>query len=214
MNGRANGFMLVRTPERNTDLLDSAGGPILVAERAYCGVDRMAWADLDEVHYGRRADEAVEAQWQRLRSLNRDLSGLRLLPGAREAWKVKSQLASIDPMLSSALEVISIWSPELVELKGELHCDAPISLIGYDAFALGEWSLVAAGLFGGQALHAEWASRLNEFGLLRDKDEVREFAAAYAKEARENRLEELQSEAKVVSVAVSRVEEPSTVSWG
>jgi len=100
-------------------------------------------------------------------------------------------------------EIIAIFSPFLHENIPEMTFEANegCSFLGYDAIAIGEWSLILFGLFNAlfaenqdnianSILHiAKWYPKLNKNGLFETLEDAKCYAADYDKDTRNNDVE-------------------------
>ena len=97
--------------------------------------------------------------WQELNLGAGDFSGLTLLKDYQNAKEVLR-------FSRKKSEIIAIWSPELEEIKGALHCDVDLDYLGIDCFAMGEWSVLLSGVYERPEYFPQTVAQLNHYVVL------------------------------------------------
>ena len=164
------GAMVVRKPEfafTETFKINRTLG-----SKEYWGLDRLAWRDLDDLFYQNLLSKELACKREELVKSNNDISGINL---TFDIPFIEAVVA-LNPRES---EVIGIWSKELLMIKGEKNLEIQHSLLGTDCVAIGEWSLIAAGIFCEPSAFSEFLPLLNENGLLDTQDRCLDLTAKY-----------------------------------
>jgi hypothetical protein len=203
------GFMVVRKPSLNRDLAGRGAYSTLAPcldNICYGGIDRMPWFEIGEQLYAGTLPERIQHERQRIQLDNRDLSGVEVcrdLPTAAALLRYSNDIYN-------ANELIAVRSDALARLKGVRQVNpVQIEWLGYDVVALGQGSLLSAGLFGVPAAFPGWRDRLNSFGVLRSEDLVEPYKAAYDAAATRGEVEDItdiQGELAGIGYAVAGIE--------
>jgi hypothetical protein len=142
------GFMVVRRPAENRDVLGRGAFPATVpclSGIPYGGIDRMPWFDLDEQYYSGTASELLKATKAQLKYENRDFSGVDILKDLDLVRRVTDELGPD----AGRNEIIAIYSSQLRALKGVIEVPSPLlRLLGYDVVIPGGGSALRAMLVG------------------------------------------------------------------
>lgn len=194
----ANGFLVVRLPDYN--VLSSMNDQVLPAlgTARYSGIDRNAWVDVyDDDFYDKQVPTDIVALVERLDDA--------VLPG----WSLCKSIADAKRLLAYSNR--AQHSNELLYVtmgKASAHEPPELRWLGYDVVAEGEWSLLAAGLFGAPEAFSNWAGLVNAFGLFDTPDPVSAFIREYDLKAHRGLAEPTASEEsglKRVAVRVGRL---------
>jgi len=164
------GTMVVRKPEfafTETFRINRTLG-----SKEYRGVDRLAWRDLDNLFYRNLLSKELVSKREELVRLNNDISGINL---TFDIPFIEAVVA-LNPRES---EAIGIWSKELSMMKGGKNLEIQYCLLGIDCVAIGEWSLIAAGIFCEPSEFSEFVPQLNENGLFDTQDRCLDLIAKY-----------------------------------
>jgi hypothetical protein len=155
------GYLVVRSGSFETD-----------AGAVYRGVERDPW-DLN--NSGLATDESGEQERIRkqLAEWNGDISGLDISRSKDVALEFAAAARTSD------WEIIVVRSPELVALKGTIDASDQIQWLGFDYFAVGEWSLVLHGVLRSPKSFARFVGDLNEYGLFRSADKLSTYVLNY-----------------------------------
>jgi hypothetical protein len=170
-----NGFAVVRLPNLNylvpeRDVIPFANGIY------YAGVDRQRWADVfDEDFYAKTAPAEIIRLASTMRYENNDFTGIDLC----QDEQVALHLLTYANRKSNANELIALRSRELDAFKGTVETELHIHWIGFDFVSLGEWSLIAGGIFVCLESYSKWLDSVNRFGLFDDPSLLHEYVLAY-----------------------------------
>jgi len=197
-----NGFLVVRLPAMNflvpgRDVVPSINGVY------YAGVDRNRWADvMDMEYYEGRIPRNIKKDVSLLKST--DFTGLDL---CRDAT-VASRLLTYSNRSAIRNELIVVRSQSLAATKGYVEIEASVEWIGFDYFALGEWSLISHGLFVYPDEYPEWRTRINRFGLFDDPSLLTAYSLAYEQAAARQHSEPTAPKSSgldIISMEIGRV---------
>jgi hypothetical protein len=203
-----NGFIAVRLPHLNylvpgRDVIPCLDGLY------YAGMDRQRWVDLfDEDYYAKRTPQEIAPLASALYATTADFSGLALCQDAQLAW----QLLDYCNRGSMNNELIAVRSQSLDGMKGAIETNVNVEWLGFDVFALGEWSLLKEGVFMYPQHYSAWVPRLNQFGLFDDSSWLEEFVSAYDEAVKAGRSEPLappESGSERISIKVGLVKKPT-----
>lgn len=170
---QVNGFVVVRIPTMNflvpgRDVVPCVNGIY------YAGVDRNRWADvMDDDYYEGKLPRNVKSDLARLK--RNDFSGIDLC----QDIAVASRLLTYSNRSSLRNELIVIRSPSLAALKGCVETELAVEWVGFDVFALGEWSLISHGIFLHPDKYPDWRVQLNCHGLFNDPSLTSPYSLAY-----------------------------------
>lgn len=182
-----NGFIVVRLPHLNylvpnRDVIPCVNGIY------YAGLDRQMWADIfDEDFYGKKSPTEVDHMAAAVKADGDDFTGINL---CRDEV-IASKLLAYSNRRSICNELIAVRSPSLAPVKGIIHTNLMVEWIGFDFFAVGEWSLIAGGLFMYPEHYSAWLARINRFGLFDDSSLLTEYARSYEQAVAVGRSEPL-----------------------
>jgi hypothetical protein len=169
------GIMAVRLPHLNSLRGVQPHAP-QIDGLSYAGLDRLQWIDVfDEDFYSGNAPAEVRKLAIALKNTNEDLISVTLCRDAA----VASLLLKYSNRRQHFNELIVVRSPELEAIKGAIDIDASVEWLGYDVMALGDFSLIAGGIFVDPQCYARWALKINCFGLFADSGCVEDYIAAY-----------------------------------
>jgi hypothetical protein len=169
------GFIVVRRPKFNYSVHSREPIPA-VNHVYYTGIDRQRWADVfDDDFYAKKTPEEIRMLAQSIRTNARDFSGIELCPHAEAAYR----LLQYSNRNGDTNELIAVRSTELEATKGTVETELPLEWMGYDIFALGEWSLIAEGFFRNPGYYSRWAPSINRFGLFDDPSLLNQYASTY-----------------------------------
>ena len=190
------GFVVVRQPEWTaTDLLRRNPK---IGEKEYHGVDRLRWEDFEVAYYDRRLPDALLPVWHDLDRGNSDFSGVKVLKSFGQARKVLD-------FSGEKSEIIAIWSAELADIKGTIDADVALEYLGVDCFALGEWSILASGVFRQPEQFPETAAQLNRWGLLACDAGCKGVLDRYLQLSSTELVEPLMEDPLMTSISIFRV---------
>jgi len=159
-----------------------------IGELCYSGIDRMAWFDLDEEFYKGTLPSAIQQLRQSLVASNDDFTGMKI---CKDLEMCKS-LLEFSNLVEPQNEFIVVRSPMLTDVKGAIEIDEDSYIwLGYDCVSLGNWSLLREGLFRSPGSFAEWATIVNEHGLLPSPTLVDDYVRLYAGAAATDQVEEV-----------------------
>jgi hypothetical protein len=169
------GFVVVRRPEFNY-LVPGREVVPRIGDVYYRGVDRQRWIDVfDEDFYSNRTPEDVRMLGTTLRNSNRDFTGIDLCRDEEAA----SKLLAYSNRSAPSNELIVVRCPELENVNGASKINCTVDWMGYDVVAIGEWSLIAEGVFRNPEYFSKWLPRINPFGLLTDPAAIAEYISTY-----------------------------------
>ena len=156
----------------------------------YSGVDRQRWADVfDEDFYSQNIPDELRTLGSGMRTSTLNVIGLDLCKSAESAQK----MLEYSNRKRNANELIVVRSGELPSIE-TIEMDYSGDWLGCDVFALGEWSLIAEGVFRRPASFAPWQGRLNSSGLMPDPRLVPEYLSAYATSVAQGQAEPIAPE--------------------
>lgn len=156
------GYIVLRKPEYAST--ESVTFNMRVGQKTYRGIDRLRWEDLELGCYDHTLTPSLLTRWEELRRDGKDFTGLPLLKSykhAREVWEFSQETS----------EIIAVWSPRLAELKGTINSEIRLEYLGLDCIALGEWSVLLAGVYAKPDQFHGAIERLNDSGLLTSEDD-------------------------------------------
>jgi len=200
-----NGLAVVRLPHLNylvpgRDVVPCLNGIY------YAGVDRQRWADVfDEDFYAGRSPIQITRFASSLRPGNNDFTGIELCHDE----KMAIQMLDYANRISNSNELIAVRSPSLAAIKGTLESESPVEWIGFDFVALGDWSLIARGMFICPQRYSTLLARANRFGLFDDPSVLAEYMSAYERAVEAGQSEPIAPSSagfETVSIEVGRVQ--------
>ena len=186
------GILVLRLPNQNFDAEGrgafSSTAP-KIGDLFYGGVHRMPWFDVDEDYY----QGSLPDDLNQLRSSLKadDFTGVNLcydLEAARRmlAWSNRK---------CERNELVAVRSERLVAIKRKtITIEQEIQWKGFDFVSLGNWSLLADGLFCRPKYFAAWKKHLNNHGLMDDPGLLPAFARSYSMGVLEDVVEPLPEE--------------------
>ena len=202
-----NGFLVVRLPCFNKDF---QGGHVAYSAVApqidtiyYGGVDRMAWFDINEEYYENRLPSDILELRENVEKDNYDnISGIRLT----QDYDIATKLLRYSNKTDLHNELIVVTSPILNKYKKVFEWTlSDIDWLGYDVMGVGEWSLLADGLFLKPALFAEWQNYLNDYGLFDTNTIINDYIKAYLEAAQKQQVEELADNCVIDVIRIGRL---------
>jgi hypothetical protein len=199
---KINGFLVVRLPQLN--YLPGHLVPC-VGDTCYSGVDRLSWVDVfDEDFYANRCPVAIGALAHTIKTANFDFTGIDLCQNI----SVAAKLLQYSNRISGRNELIAVNSLSLCPLKGVIEVDLQVDWLGYDFIRLGEWSIIAGGMFMHPSYYSNWFTRINKHGLFDDDSLLPDYLLAYEEAVTKNQSEPLgpaSSSLGTVAIEVGRV---------
>lgn len=172
---KINGFLVVRLPHLNYIVPGRDMVPCL-GDICYAGVDRQKWLDVfDPDFFEGNAPEDVMVLGRAIKADSHDFTGIDVCRN----WSDAVSLLRYSNRNSTRNELIAIRSPALNPFKDTIEIDLSIEWLGHDFVRLGEWSLIAGGLFMHPQFYRIWLSRINGFGLFPDISLLSDYASTY-----------------------------------
>lgn len=172
-----NGFAVVRLPNLNYVDERRQACPV-IGDVYYSGIKRLPWTDVfDEDFYRHRMPEKIRDLTVGITS--KDFSGIDLCQNLRAA----QELLHYSNRNSVANELVVVRSDALNVVKGCIEVEQSVEWMGFDFVALGEWSLIEAGLFRHQDYYENWLPLVNRFGLFDDPLLLSDYVATYQEAA-------------------------------
>jgi hypothetical protein len=156
------GYVVVRQPDHVAP--ERIAPRLKIGNKTYRGLDRSPWEDLDQMYFDRKLPASLQSIRDVIEVTNRDLSGIKVLKSHQLAQEVLRHAGE-------ASEIIAIWSRELEELKGAEPAGIDLTLLGFDCFAMGEWSVLRDGVYALPDHFTAFVLRLNEHGLSSSEDD-------------------------------------------
>jgi hypothetical protein len=199
------GFLVVRLPQLNylvpgRDVTPCIGG------LCYSGIDRQRWADVfDDDFYIGKAPSDISLWGNKLKTTSNDFTGIDVCQDSDMA----NRLLEYSNRVSASNELIAVRAPLLQPVKGLTKTNLPIAWLGYDFVRLGEWSLIAGGLFMYPQSYSGWLAQINQFGLFDDDSALANYEKAYEAAVAQGRSEPLgsaDSSLGTIAVEVGRVQ--------
>ena len=185
------GYIVLRKPEYATTKFHNYD--MRVGQKTYRGIDRLRWEDIELAYHDNDLQPSLLPHWEELRRYDKDTSGLKLLKSyeqAREVFEFSRETS----------EIIAVWSPELAELKGTMNSEVQLEYLGLDCIALGEWSILLAGVYA-KPDRFHWAiERLNDNGLLTSEDDCNAIFRQYVDLSSTDIVEPLADDARAENV--------------
>ena len=170
-----NGFIVVRLPQLNYLVQERDVLPCLDGIY-YAGIDRQRWVDVfDEDYYTKKAPAELVRLASSIKTGNRDFTGIDVCQDAELAF----DLLAYANRESIKNELVALRLPALDALKGTVETDLHVEWLGFDFVALGDWSLIAGGVFISPQHYSAWTARVNRFGLFDDPSLLTEYVQAY-----------------------------------
>ncbi len=208
-----NGLIVVRLPHLNYLVPDRDVIPC-VNGVCYSGLDRQRWTDtFDEDFYSKRPPPEITLLASAVKAHGDDFAGIDLCrddaAGARLLdWSNRNSVCN---------ELIAVRAPLPGPIKGIIKTNLPVEWIGFDFFAIGEWSLIAGGMFMYPEHYASWFARINAFGLFDDSSLLTEYTLAYEHAVAAGRSEPLAPQSsgyRIIAIEIGRVEVDSNPAPG
>ena len=188
------GFMVVRLPQyvlygNPPERMAAMDGKV------YRGVDRLPWHLFDEMEaeYSIKRDLANKAEHSTL--------GCGLIHITEDLDLAKEFLA----LTGAKNEIIAVYSDRLDRMGGSFGCDEPMELMGYEAFALREWSPHYLGVFLVPDAFPEFVPALNRNGLFDTENLCAPLAARYQELAEGGVVEPLGEPADFVALKLFKL---------
>lgn len=184
---KINGFLVVRLPEKNRDLLGrgaySKDVP-RIDELAYSGIDRMPWFDIEEDIFNGTLPENIWYLYESISKNNVDTLGIDLCYN----FDTTLTLLNYSNRRNVDNEMIVVWSEELIDAKGVIPFpENEVTWLGYDVVA--DWSLLRNGVFLPSNHFSHWRTVLNEHGLLSTIEEAQSYTNTYLYLSRQGKVE-------------------------
>lgn len=198
------GFVVVRLAgmQDDSNLAESPIKPIRrIGNVLYSGVDRCRWCDVEDDYFRKMLPVHLRVQLESIRKLNDDASGINVCRDYRTAL----ELLNYSNRSIERDELIVVSSNLLQGLKGTANEKVSVKWLGWDVFAMGEWSLLSEGVFLKPQLFPGWELKINEYGLLPDETGSMQLGSEYHVLSHRGLLEELGSNCKIEAVRVGRV---------
>lgn len=205
-----NGLIVVRLPQFNyRDILGSRPTRTripVVGNIFYCGIDRQPWADvLDLDYFAKRTPQTIVQLAKEINNKNDDVTGIEVC----QDIAVAHELLSYSNRHMNNNELVAVRATALNDFKGTMDTMLRVEWIGFDFVALGEWSLIANGMFMYPEDYSAWFERINRFGLFDDAALLRDYALAYEEAVKADRSEPLAPSSagiKIAAIEVGRVD--------
>lgn len=182
-----NGFLVVRLPQLNYLVLGRDIVPCINGIH-YAGIDRQRWLDIfDEDFYAGHVPNNIRNLANTIKAQANDFSGIDLCQDADDALT----LLNYSNRNANSNELIAVWASSLDSMKGAIQSDLPVEWLGYDFVRLGEWSLIAAGVFMYPQNYPGWIEQLNHSGLFDNCSLLAAYMSDYEQAVAQNRSEPL-----------------------
>ncbi|MBK6782273.1 MAG: hypothetical protein IPI92_19280 [Gemmatimonadetes bacterium] len=168
-------------------------------------MDRLAWFDVDEEHYGGGLPVDVSAARERARSHDTDDIGLPLCRTIKDT----ALLLAWSNRRANRNEVIAVRADALDEIKGQIEVPRlALDWIGVDVVAAGLGSLLLVAYYRPD-LFSGWPERFGGSGLAASRLQAEEFTAVYRRLADYGSVEDLdESLGAPMVIDVARVDLP------
>lgn len=191
------GFLVVRLPDNPIDTVTECrhrGIP-------YCGLDRSPWWDIENDYYSGQLPKPLCCGFETIQRQCQDFSGVAV---SRD-YELARQFMLYSNTKGKRNEVIAIHSTILEKAKGTTSTDVRINWLGFDAFALGEWSLIKEGLFAKPKLFPGWEKRINAHGLLANEYATQQLTEHYEHLCCRGLVEDLSPVSVIDRILVGRI---------
>jgi hypothetical protein len=193
MTDKIIGYVVVRAPS-GLMVTDSAGA----VTHMYCGLDRGAWECVDNLYYNKTlAPDLVAIRAKSFKNYVGNYS-----PGTVESVNEAFQLLSACKASGQESEVIGI-----IHLGGLGDSDATLDIsdfLGVDCYIDGYGSLLALGVFQKPDVFQDFHSCLNQHGLFRSVEALRQYSKVYCERSESANLEPIDDLNEVYVYAVLR----------
>ena len=135
-----------------------------------------------------------------------DFTGIDICQNEDTAFK----LLEYSNRLEARNELIVIRSQRLQEIKRlkAITTSQHIEWMGFDCIAIGDWSLIEAGIFRSPDYYRSWRSKINKYGLFDDAAYIPTYAAAYEEAVAKGISEPLAKESNIffkIAVEVGKI---------
>ena len=159
------GIIITRLPEFMTEEAGSheRDRSLTYEDKFYRGIDRNRWEDVENSYYDKSLSSSDLLLWKKVEHDNYDNAlGLSLCSSMATAQTLLQHCNKA----TRQCEAIALRSPKLNSLAcSVLVPSSCLEWVGWDYVVLGEWSLIAAGLFKRPERFRKWIAILNVHGL-------------------------------------------------
>jgi hypothetical protein len=187
------GFLVVRKPQWATATFHQLNNQI--DGKIYHGVDRLPWEDIDTDYYAGKLQTSLIPIRKKIEGQNKDLIGLNLLQDYDEALEVHRAYRE-------KTDVLSVYSPELAQIKGCFSSPNAGTYIGIDCFCFGEWSIILRGIYVKPEYFTRELNCLNSFGLFQSNSDCPSALSQYLQLASRGLVEPLREGAVARGIRV------------
>ena len=196
------GFVVLRMPQ----LAVASTSDSSLAASSYRGVDREPWCDLSVAYHAGTLSPSLKAIYRKLLKENRDLTGIRITKHLDDAAIILDYFRQE----VEHNELFVIFFSFFQAIKGHVECSRSIQWLGYDAFCIGQWSLLKNGYFISPSHFTDLMLDINEHGLLASADNLERLTRRYVELTREEIVEDLGSiQPHVEAIRVGKLSEKS-----
>jgi len=167
-----NGFIVVRKPEYDGTFFEDGWMPDPATRhgRKYYGIERGQWEDIAEGYYTSQLNSKLKNIFEKINNSTKGtLIGLML---SRDLEETKTILEFSNKTKEGLCEIIAFESPIVTSLQGKFETQAEIYWIGYDVLQVGATSLIRNGVFRCGQFFQKWKDKLNNYGLLAERNEM------------------------------------------
>ena len=179
------GYVVVQKPTVSVHA-DIEGGAVV--QKRYQGVDRSRWRVVIDSYYNGTLPTALVEVYEGIKFGSRHDIGFDLCQTLEGA----TSLVQFSNLQEEGNELIAVYSETLAKLRGTIVAERDaLQFLGYDVFALGEWSLLADGYFIAHSRFARWDTSININGLFADTSVIELYINDYMDAARNAIVEPL-----------------------
>jgi len=178
-----NGFLIVRKTLENTE---TYGSVFRVADKVYCGMERMHLYDAIEDYYEKKLPSDIHRILETENNESNDNLFMYYIKNYTDAVKVLEYVNKKNDLN----ELITISSDLVSKENGAIEFDsAKIEWLGYDIIRFGVSSLILNGLFFKPGYFSKWVAVINSNGLFPNKDKVQGYVEDYLRCAKDGIVE-------------------------
>jgi hypothetical protein len=185
------GLQVVRKPGQAVDSLRRgayASDPPVIRGVTYGGIDRLPWFELDDAYFTGTLPARMEEIWRDVHT-TRDHTGLDLCRDLAVSFEVL-RWSGLDRN-----ELIALRGRQLTDIKGVFALPpSHVQWRGFDVVALGEFSLLAAGVFRAPNHFSRWTAQISAHGLFSTAEQLSQYVDDYNEAAAKGIVESLSDE--------------------
>jgi len=210
------GYKIVSKPRtwvyRNGKWISSFEGDERLNSYTYWGIDREeSWPEIEESYWtGRDLPDDLRRSYLSIIHDSNDFIGLKVTRSFEKLEKIRNYLVGFKKRKDVDTIVIRCKALGDREPFGVEHTGL-IRWLGYEPFAIGEWSILLEGIIHGNHSMNHWLKWTNQYGLFDNADDCDRFKNEYKSLMETGRPEPIATDARlgIVCLQIGLLEEAS-----